>query len=68
MAKSVKRAKKKFGTNWEKNKSKDLSGYAFVGFLFLGMGIGALAGRWDAGPFLGLGLGFIAALFVKMKY
>lgn len=45
----------------------DLKGYAFVGFFFAGMAAGALAGRWDAAPLLGLALGFIAALAVKLK-
>jgi hypothetical protein len=52
----------------KKNKKDELYGFAFVGFLFLGMAIGALYGRWDVGPFLGLALGFIAALIVRMKY
>lgn len=50
-----------------RNKSKDVEGIAFVGFFFLGMAIGALFGRWDVGPFLGLALGFIAMLIVMMK-
>lgn len=61
----AKRKIKKFG---KMDKGKELSGYAFVGFFFLGMAAGALSGRWDAGPFLGLALGFIAAMIVKMKY
>jgi len=50
-----------------KDKSKELSGIAFVGFFFLGMALGALFGRWDVGPFLGLGMGFIAMLMVMMR-
>ena len=46
---------------------KDLGGIAFVGFFFIGMAIGAIFGRWDVGPFLGLGMGFVAMLIVMMK-
>ena len=50
-----------------KKKDDDVAGIAFVGFLFLGMAVGALMGRWDVGPFLGLALGFIAMLLVMLK-
>jgi hypothetical protein len=52
---------------WKKSKKDDEAGMVFVGFLFLGMAIGAIYGRWDIGPFLGLGMGFIAMAIVKMK-
>lgn len=52
---------------WKMNKNDDPAGMAFVGFLFLGMAIGALYGRWDIGPFLGLAMGFIAMAVIKMK-
>jgi hypothetical protein len=52
----------------KKDKGKDLAGYAFVGFFFLGMALGAFYGRWDIGPFAGLAMGFIAAALVRMKY
>ena len=51
----------------KKNKRDDEAGMAFVGFLFLGMAIGAIYGRWDIGPFLGLAMGFIAMAVVKMR-
>lgn len=51
-----------------KEKGKDMAGFAFVGFFFLGMALGAFYGRWDIGPLAGLAMGFIAALLVKMKY
>ena len=51
-----------------KNKRKDLEGIAFVGFFLLGMALGAFYGRWDIAPFVGLALGFIAMLVVKIKY
>jgi hypothetical protein len=53
---------------WKRNKKDDMAGYVFVGFLFIGMAVGAIYGRWDIGPFLGLGMGFIASAIVKMKY
>jgi hypothetical protein len=52
----------------KKDKGKELGGIAFVGFFFLGMAFGALYGRWEVGPFMGLGMGFIAMLLVMMKY
>lgn len=51
-----------------KDEGTQLSGIAFVGFFFLGMALGAFYGRWDAGPFAGLAMGFIAMLLVRMKY
>ena len=51
-----------------KDKIKELSGLAFVGFFFIGLALGAYYNRWDIGPFVGLAMGFIAALIVKMKY
>jgi hypothetical protein len=52
---------------WKKSKKDDAAGMVFVGFLFLGMAIGAIYGRWDIGPFLGLAMGFIASAIVKMR-
>ena len=54
--------------NKKKDKGKEIGGIFFVGFLFLGMALGALYGRWDAGPFLGLAMGFIAMAIVMLKY
>ena len=53
---------------WKRDKIKDMSGIAFVGFFFIGMALGAFYGRWDVGPFAGLGMGFIAMLLVMMRY
>ena len=49
-------------------KKREMEAVAFVGFFFLGIAVGALYGRWDAAPFIGISLGFISALFVKMRY
>lgn len=51
-----------------KDKNKEASGIAFVGFFFAGMALGAFYGRWDIAPFAGLALGFIAMLLVMMFY
>ena len=53
---------------WKRSKKDDMAGMVFVGFFFLGMAGGAIYGRWDVGPFLGLAMGFIASALVKMKY
>ena len=42
-----------------KGKSKNKSGYIFVGFTLLGMGTGMLFNQTAAGMFIGMGLGFI---------
>jgi len=51
-----------------KNKGKELAGTAFVGFFFLGLAAGAAYGRWDIGALVGLGLGFLSSVYMKMKY
>ena len=44
----------------EKDKRGD---HAFVGFMFIGMGIGYLMNNFLVGMFIGMGLGFIARIF-----
>ncbi|MCK4968177.1 MAG: hypothetical protein KAS12_03910 [Candidatus Aenigmarchaeota archaeon] len=51
-----------------KDKSKELSELAFVGFFFIGLALGANYNRWELGALAGLAMGFVAALIVKMKY
>lgn len=58
-------AKKKFS---KLTKENELSSYSFLGFFFFGMAIGAFNGIWEAGFVLGLALGLISALIIKMKY
>ena len=41
----------------EKDKRGD---HAFVGFMFIGMGIGYLINNFLVGMFIGMGLGFLA--------
>lgn len=50
-----------------KSKEKEIEGIALVGFFFLGMALRAIFKRWDVGPFLGLGMGFIAMLMVMIR-
>ncbi|WP_456413502.1 hypothetical protein [Oceanithermus profundus] len=47
-------------------KKRDRSN-VFVGFMFLGMGLGWLLGHLAAGLFIGMGLGFIAQAFLEEK-
>jgi len=42
-------------------------GLVFVAFLFIGMGIGLLFHREDAGTLLGLGAGFLAMAYLRYK-
>lgn len=51
-----------------KDKGKELSEIAFVGFLFIGLAIGAFYNEWTTGALSGLAMGFIASLLIKMKY
>ncbi len=51
-----------------KKKSKELAGYVFVGFFFLGLVGGAIYGRYDLGALAGLAMGFIVSALVRMKY
>ncbi|MCK4808415.1 MAG: hypothetical protein KAS90_02220 [Candidatus Aenigmarchaeota archaeon] len=51
-----------------KDKGKELSEIAFVGFLFIGLAIGAYYNEWTTGALSGLAMGFIASLLIKMKY
>ena len=42
------------------NKKGDRGEHAFVGFMFIGMGIGYLINNFLVGMFIGMGLGFLA--------
>ena len=45
---------------------KDKRGeYAFVGCMFIGVGIGYLIGNFLAGASIGMGIGFLSRLFLK---
>ncbi len=53
--------------NTQANNSASTSGIVFVGCLFLGMGLGALADQAGAGTLLGLGAGFVAMALLRAK-
>ena len=42
------------------NKKGDRGEHAFVGFMFIGMGIGYFMNNFLVGMFIGMGLGFLA--------
>jgi len=44
------------------------AGLFFVAFMFIGAGIGLLFGRPDVGGAIGMGVGFLAMAFIKLKY
>ena len=48
----------------DKKKDKK-SEYAFLGFMFIGVGIGYLIGNFLAGASIGMGVGFLSTLFFK---
>ena len=45
------------------NKKDERQEYAFVGCMFVGMGIGYYIGNLLAGMFAGMGVGFLISLF-----
>ena len=48
------------------NQKEKRGDFAFVGFMFLGMGIGYFMDNFVVGMFIGMGLGFLArALLTK---
>ncbi len=51
-----------------KRSGDETPGLAFVAFLLIGLGIGQYFGRPDVGVLVGLGVGFLAMLIVKIKY
>ena len=47
------------------NNKKDKRGeFAFVGCMFIGMGIGYLINQFLVGMFIGMGIGFLSRIFV----
>ena len=51
-------------THWaKKNKPEDL---AFVGGLFIGLGIGMITGQVAGGVLIGMGAGFILTMIIKL--
>ena len=47
------------------NNKKDKRGeFAFVGCMFIGMGVGYLINQFLVGMFIGMGIGFLSRIFV----
>jgi hypothetical protein len=42
-------------------------GLVFVALMFIGMGIGMLFDKTEAGLFIGMGLGFLGMVWVRMR-
>ncbi|MCE4599563.1 MAG: hypothetical protein F7C81_05140 [Desulfurococcales archaeon] len=47
--------------------SRGVEGLVFVGFMFIGMGIGMLLDRVAVGTLIGMGIGFIAMAILRIK-
>ena len=45
------------------NKKDQRGEYAFVGCMFIGMGVGYFLGQFLVGMFIGMGVGFLSRLF-----
>jgi hypothetical protein len=52
----------------KKDIGNELGGIGFVAGLFIGLGSGMAFGRPDVGVLIGLGIGFILMLGVRMNY
>jgi hypothetical protein len=50
--------------NQDKN-NNHISGYIFVGCMFIGMGIGATLDKGGVGTMIGMGVGFLASAIYK---
>jgi hypothetical protein len=53
--------------NQERNNNNKIGGYLFVGFMFIGMGIGMALHNTGIGTLVGIGFGFIAAAVYKSE-
>ena len=51
----------------KENSSDHISGYIFVGFMFVGMGVGAAIGDGGIGMFIGMGLGYIVSAMYQSE-
>jgi len=49
-----------------KKKKEDVSGIAFVGALFIGMGLGMFYGNIAVGTLIGLGVGFLLMALIRV--
>ncbi len=55
---------------WHKEKDigNELGGIGFVAGLFIGLGSGMIYGRPDAGALIGLGIGFLLMLLIRLHF
>lgn len=67
MVKNSKKNKTEIKKTLNNPKKDDKSGYVVAAGLFIGLGIGFLTGNLVGWTCLGLGIGFIAVIFLK-KY
>lgn len=51
----------------DKKNAKSIGGLVFVGFMFIGAGLGMLVGHVAAGGAIGMGVGFVAMGVVSMS-
>lgn len=53
--------------NQEKNDKNKIAGIIFIGFMFIGIGVGKYLGNTSVGTLLGLGVGFLASAIYRSK-
>lgn len=53
--------------NQEKNQRNKIAGIIFIGFMFIGIGVGKYIGNTSVGALVGLGVGFLASAIYRSK-
>lgn len=51
----------------QNKKNENISWYIFIGFMFIGIGIGAAFDQEGVGTMVGMGVGFIASAIYKSE-
>jgi hypothetical protein len=59
-------AKRRIGKTYKKIQRKDAAELAIPAGLFLGIGIGLITGQVAGGVLIGLGLGFLLLMIIKL--